>query len=233
MRADSPEFLAPTRASYDAVAEAYAAEHPDSLAGRPLESALLTAFAALAGAVGGSARPPVADLGSGPGYVTARLRDLGLPVFGVDLSPRMVALARRAHPELRFHVGSMTALDLPDASLGGVVALYSIIHVPDAHLPSVFAEFHRVLVPGAPVLLAFQSGTADGHRRLTERFGQEISLDYYWRTPESVAGRLRQAGLDLYARVVREPEDEEKLPRAFLLARKPGSAADGAAPPRA
>ncbi|MFI8217659.1 class I SAM-dependent DNA methyltransferase [Streptomyces sp. NPDC085932] len=230
MRADSPEFLDPTRASYDAVAEAYAAEHPDSLAGRPLESALLTAFAALAGAVGGSARPPVADLGSGPGYVTARLRDLGLPVFGVDLSPRMVALARRAHPDLRFHVGSMTALDLPDESLGGVVALYSVIHVPDDHLASVFAEFRRVLVPGAPVLLAFQSGATDGHRRLTERYGQRISLDYYWRTPESVTAVLRQAGLDLYARVVREPEDGETLPRAFLLARRP-AAADGAALP--
>lgn len=224
VRADRSEFLDPTRASYDAVAEAYAAEHPDSLAGRPLESALLTTFAALAGAVGGSARPPVADLGSGPGYVTARLRDLGLPVFGVDLSPRMVALARRAHPDLRFHVGSMTALDLPAESLGGVVALYSVIHVPDDHLPSVFAEFHRVLVPGAPVLLAFQSGAADGHRRLTERFGQRISLDYYWRTPESVAARLQQAGLELYARVVREPEDGETLPRAFLLARKPAVA---------
>lgn len=233
VRADIPEFLQATRASYDAVAEAYAAEHPDSLAGRPLESALLTVFVELARVPGGSGQAPVADLGSGPGYVAARLHALGLPVFGVDLSPRMVALARRAHPELRFHVGSMTALDLPDRTLGGIVALYSIIHVPDDQLPSVFAEFHRVLVPGAPVLLAFQSGDEGGHLRVTERFGQEISLDYHWRTPDAVAGHLAEAGLELYARVLREPEGEEQRPRAFLLARKPGatpeSLADGPA----
>ncbi|MFJ5996616.1 class I SAM-dependent DNA methyltransferase [Streptomyces sp. NPDC092370] len=217
----APEFLQFTQSSYDAIAEAYTAEHPDSLAGKPLEQALLAAFVDLARASGGVERPPVADIGSGPGYVTARLHEAGLPVFGVDASPRMVALARKAHPELRFHVGSMTALDLPDETLGGIVALYSIIHVPDDHLPSVFAGFHRVLLPGAPVLLGFQSGGEDGHQRLTERFGQEISLDYYWRTPDTVAGHLTRAGLHLYARVLREPEPGEKMPRAFLLARKP------------
>ncbi|MGW0612903.1 class I SAM-dependent DNA methyltransferase [Streptomyces sp. NPDC002788] len=221
-----PEFLQSTQDSYDVIAEAYAAEHPDSLAGRPLESALLTAFVQLARAPGGSSQPPVADLGSGPGYVAARLYGLGLPVFGVDVSPRMVALARREHPELRFHVGSMTALDLPDEALGGIVALYSIIHVPDDHLPSAFAEFRRVLLPGAPVLLGFQSGAENGHARLSERYDQEISLDYYWRTPESVAAVLREAGLEVCARVLREPQGEEKMPRAFLLARRPEPAGE-------
>ncbi|MFD5334855.1 class I SAM-dependent DNA methyltransferase [Streptomyces hawaiiensis] len=224
----APEFLQSTQSSYDAIAEAYAAEHPDSLAGRPLERALLAAFVDLVRASEGTARPPVADIGSGPGYVTARLHEAGLPVFGIDASPRMVALARRAHPGLRFHVGSMTALDLPDETLGGIVALYSIIHVPDDHLPAVLAGFRRVLRPGAPVLLGFQSGDEDGHQRLTERYGQEISLDYYWRTPDTVAGHLTQAGLRLHARVLREPEPGEKLPRAFLLARRPVLAGESA-----
>ncbi|MFF5963833.1 class I SAM-dependent DNA methyltransferase [Streptomyces collinus] len=219
----APDFLQSTQASYDAIAEAYTAEHPDSLAGRPLERALLTTFVELVRAAG-TTGPPVADVGSGPGYVTARLHEAGLPVFGVDTSPRMVALARRAHPELRFHVGSMTALDLPEETLGGIVALYSIIHVPDDHLSSVFAGFRRVLMPGAPVLLGFQSGAEDGHQRLTERYGQEISLDYYWRTPDTVAGHLEEAGLEMYARVLRAPQGEEKMPRAFLLARRPAPA---------
>lgn len=159
-------------------------------------------------------------MGSGPGHVTARLDALGVPVFGVDVSRGMVALARQAHPGLRFHVGSMTALDLPDETLGGVLALYSIIHVPDDHLPAVFAEFHRVLVPGGHVLLGFQSGEEEGRMHLAERFGQEISLDYYWRTPDAVAEQLVKAGLRPHARVLREADGEERRPRAFLLARK-------------
>jgi ubiquinone/menaquinone biosynthesis C-methylase UbiE len=60
----------------------------------------------------------------------------------------MVAPARRSNPGLRFEEGSMTALDLPDGALGGIVAMYSIIHIPRERLPEVFAEFHRVLAPG-------------------------------------------------------------------------------------
>jgi SAM-dependent methyltransferase len=83
---------------------------------------------------------PVADLGCGPGRVTAHLHALGLNAFGVDLSPQMVAVARRTHPGLRFDEGSMLALDISDGALGDIVAMYSIIHIPQEQLPEVFAE---------------------------------------------------------------------------------------------
>ncbi|GAB3179641.1 class I SAM-dependent DNA methyltransferase [Streptomyces incanus] len=228
MHAEPPEFLRTTRSSYDAIADDYADRFGDGLAGLPLERSLLTAFAELARTPGraaaGGAPPPVADLGCGPGHVTALVHRLGLPVFGVDLSPRMVSLAREAHPELRFHVGSMTALDLPAGTLGGIVALDSITHVPDDHLADVLAEFHRVLMPGAPVLLAFESGDEDGGLHLDERFGRPVSLDYHWRSPSTVVAHLTKAGLELTAQVLREPTGDEKRPHALLLARRPKTA---------
>ncbi|MGV9789597.1 class I SAM-dependent DNA methyltransferase [Streptomyces sp. NPDC003435] len=209
------DFLRTTRSSYDAIAKEYAERFPSGLP-HPLDRSLISAFAEL---VTDNGPAPVADLGSGPGFVTALLDSLGVPVFGVDLSPAMVALAREAHPHLRFHVGSMTALDLPDATLGGIMALYSTIHVPEESLPRAFGEFHRTLRPGAPVLLAFQTGDAD-HMHLAERFGHEIDLDYWMRSPAAIAARLREAGLSLVASMVREPQGEEARARGFVLARK-------------
>ncbi|MFE2421263.1 class I SAM-dependent methyltransferase [Streptomyces hokutonensis] len=217
------DFTEATRSSYDTIAPAYSAEHPDGLGDGPLETALLTAFADLARTTAPDA--PVVDAGSGPGYVTARLNALGVPAYGIDISPHMVALAREAHPRLRFEVGSMTSLDVPDSTLAGIIALYSTIHIPDPELPGVFKEFHRALRPGGHVLLAFQASDGE-HLHMTERYGLDISLDYYFRTPAEVAGYLTEAGLTLDAQVRVEPRGAQRLGRAFALAHKPVGAAE-------
>lgn len=212
-----PDFVRITRASYDAVASEYADHFRDELAGKPWDRALLAGFAER---VQASSAKPVADVGCGPGQVTAHLNDLGLPLLGIDLSPQMIAVARQTYPGLRFDAGSMMGLDLPDGALGGIVAYYSIIHIPEERLPEVFIEFHRVLTPGGHLLLAFQVGDEPLH--LAEAFGYAISLDFHRRHPDRVAELLSQAGLVVHARMLREPEEgTERTPQAYIVARKP------------
>ncbi len=208
------DFLDVTRAGYDAIATGYVERFGTELVAKPFDRALVGAFAELVADTG-----PVVDVGCGPGRVAAFLHDLGLAVHGIDLSPRMVELARRAHPAVRFEVGSMTALDLPDGALGGLVAFYSIIHIPVARLPDVFTEFRRVLVAGGQLLLAFQVG--DEPLRLTEAFGHAVSLDFHRRQPDDIATLLRGAGFAVTARLVREPDETETSRQAYLLARTP------------
>ena len=217
-----PDFLRDTRASYDALAGDYADRLRDELAAKPLDRAMLAGFAEHVLAAGGGT---VGDIGCGPGRVTAHLHELGLSAYGIDLSPGMIAQARNRYPHLRFEVGSMLALDVPDASLAGIVAWYSVIHVPHEHLPQAFAEFHRTLVPGGYLQLAFQLG--DGTARRTESLGHPVRLDFHRRQPDTVSAALTAAGLTECARLVRARDDAEpypeKTPQAFLLARKPAA----------
>ncbi|MDO3701415.1 class I SAM-dependent methyltransferase [Micromonospora sp. C28SCA-DRY-2] len=214
------DFLRDTRTSYDTVATSYAEHLRDELANKPWDRAVLTCFAELVRADGNR---PVADLGCGPGRIAGYLHGLGLDVSGVDLSPGMIETARAAHPGLRFTVGSMTDLDLPDATLGGVVAWYSTIHLPDELLPATFAEFRRVLAPGGHLVLAFQVGDEPLH--LTEALGHPVSLTFRRRQPDRVAELLIGAGFELRTRSVRDPETfagrTERTPHAYLLARRP------------
>ncbi|HEV7653115.1 MAG TPA: class I SAM-dependent methyltransferase [Mycobacteriales bacterium] len=202
-----------TRESYDAVAGTYAELFGAELAGKPLDRALLAAFAE-------SVSGPVADLGCGPGHVTAYLSGLGPDVTGIDVSPAMIATARRTYPALSFAVGDMTRLDLSDGALGGIVAFYSTIHLPPDVLPVALGEFARVLAPGGQALLAFQTG---GGERLHQAdwHGHEVDLDHYRRDPGEVAARLAAAGLPVHARLVREPEPGEGVPRAYLWSHRP------------
>jgi SAM-dependent methyltransferase len=215
-----PSYLTTTRAAYDTIAVDYTEYVRDELALRPLGRAMLGAFAEVVRAADVG---PAADIGCGPGRVSVHLQSLDLDVFGVDLSPKMVEIARSMYPDLRFEEGSMTALDQPDGSLGGIVAWYSIIHVPPESQPAVFAEFFRVLAPGGHLLLAFQVG--DEQRNpgpLWQKLGHTVSYHSYRLPPSRVAGLLREAGFVAVGELVAEASSGEKSPQAYILVRKPG-----------
>lgn len=215
-----PAHLSATRAGYDAMAEQYAELFRTALDDAPLDRALLSGFAEMVRR--DHLDPQLLEVGSGPGHIAAYLHQLGMAVSGIDLSPAMVALARREHPEISFDVGEMGALDVADASLSGVVAWYSVIHVPASRRRAVISDFRRVLRPGGYALLAFQVG--DDTLHLDEAFGHEVSLDFHRLQPDAVAALLDDAGFDLVARLVRAPDPTSaaaKIPQGFLIARKP------------
>ncbi|MFJ4340526.1 class I SAM-dependent methyltransferase [Streptomyces sp. NPDC088915] len=207
---------ASTREAYDAVAPTYEEMFRDSLRYSPLDRAMLGVFAEVVRADG---EGRVADLGCGPGHVTAHLDGLGLSAFGVDASPAMIELARRAHPDLRFDVGSMAALDIADGALDGVLSRWSVIHVPPGELPAVLAEFHRVLAPGGHLLIAFSGSEGPSHP--TQVFDHAVAPAYRW-WPDHLAATLRGSGLAEVARTVREPQptDRRQFQEIHLLARK-------------
>ena len=207
-------WLADTRTSYDTVADSYADFVRDALAGQPFVRGILALFAELVHAADGG---PVADVGCGPGHLTAHLHGLGLDAFGIDLSPGMIEVARRDHPGLRFAVGSMTDLDLADGAVAGLLASFSLIHVPDDEVPAVFARFHRVLRPGGPLLLGFHAG--DGCRLKTEGYGGHPMRVYvHRRPPERVAGWLRDAGFTVEAQLLHHPDADTQ--GGFVFARR-------------
>jgi ubiquinone/menaquinone biosynthesis C-methylase UbiE len=209
-------YLDQIRTAYDLVAADYEELLRDSLAEAPLDRAMLGTFAELVRAAGGKR---VLEVGCGPGRITTYLDSLGLDVSGVDLSPRMIEVAQARLPHLRFDVGSMTALDLPDESFDGLVAWFSIIHLPTELMPTVFAEFRRVLRPGGQVALTFQAG--EERVRIDNAYGHDIEIDLYKRTPEVVAELLEGAGLEVRIRVHKEPEGpNQKSPQSILLATK-------------
>lgn len=208
---DPSSYLATTIEAYDAVAVRYADFVRDSLAGLPLDRSVLVAFADFVREAGAA---PVAELGCGPGYVTAYLRDLGLDVFGVDLSPVMIALAREAYPDLRFEVGSMDALDLADGGLGGIVSWYSVIHTPPEEMPSYLAEFGRVLAPGGCLLLAFFESEGGP----VVAFDHKVTTAYRWPI-DDLARLAGEAGFVEVGRMLREPCEGERYRRGHLLMR--------------
>ena len=215
----SRDRMGATRASYDAVAGAYAEAMSDELRRKPLDRALLAAFAEqVREAAPDTAR--VWDVGCGPGHVTAFLAGLGLRAAGVDLSHGMVAQARKRHPDLEFSTGSMTALPASDASWDGLVSFYSLIHmIDDADLRAALAEYRRVLADGGLLLLAVHAGQEVRHS--TDWFGAEVDVSFRFFDPAWLGTELDRAGFAVESLTRRQPYPgaEVATPRAYFLAR--------------
>jgi SAM-dependent methyltransferase len=157
-------------ADYDRIADEYARHIYAELAGKPFDRKLLDRFATLVG--GGR----VCDVGCGPGHVARYLHERGCDVFGIDLSPRMVQLAAKLNPGVEFRVGDLRSLQLPNGSLAGIVAFYSLIHLRADQLAPALAELRHVLRPGGRLLLAVHQG--DEPRRPGELWGIPVALQF-------------------------------------------------------
>ncbi|HEV7469713.1 MAG TPA: methyltransferase domain-containing protein [Pseudonocardia sp.] len=206
-------WLSDTRSSYNTDASGYTEKIRGLLGASPYLRASLALFAELVHGAGGG---PVLDVGCGPGYVTGHLNDAGVDAFGIDLSPEMIAIARRDYPDLRFEVGTMTDLDLADDSVAGVLAFWSVIHVPDHAMPGVFEQFRRVLRPGGPLLVGFHVG--DETRHTSEGYtGRPINVESHQRQPSKVVGWLGDAGFTIEAELVIGPDKD--VPGAVIFAR--------------
>jgi len=206
------------RADYDRIAHEYARRLHKELEGKPLDRDLLRRFAAAT-----NGRGPVCDMGCGPGQIARFLRDLGAEVFGLDLSPQMLAEARRLDPEIEFREGNMLMLPLKDGEVAGIAAFYAIVNLGAELLPTVFGEMARVLAPGGLLLLAFHAG--DEVIRPAEELGQPISMEFFYFPPVVVRTQLVQAGFEIEEVVERgpyAPEVEYQSNRCYIFARKPG-----------
>ncbi len=202
----------PVRAGYDAVASEYDARISGELAGKPLDRALLDAFTEEVGS-----GPPVCDAGCGPGNVARYLKDRGVNVHGLDLSPAMVAIAARSHPDIGFRTGDLATLDGEPADLAGIVAFYSLIHLPRERVAGAIRNMKGHLRWGGLLLAGFQVGTEVVH--LDTWWDRPVSLDFtFFRTAE-MQGYLAEAGYSVQWTVTRDPYPGVEHPsaRAYVL----------------
>jgi ubiquinone/menaquinone biosynthesis methyltransferase len=156
----------------------------------------------LAGLAGDLAGRRALDLACGTGDIAFELAQRGARVTGLDITHRMVQLAREKRRGA-FLVGDMMALPFADAEFDVVTTGYGLRNVPE--LPVALAEIRRVLRPGG-LLLSLD------FNRPSNAFVRALYLAY-----------LTVVGSTLGVALHRDPDTYRYIPES--IRRYPGAAA--------
>ncbi len=140
----------------------------------------------------------VLDVGAGTGTLVRLLYEKGAHVTGIDADPRILEIARKKVPEVKFVEGNAQSLPFPDGSFEVVTSSLVFHHLHPQAKRAALREIHRVLRPGGRLILADWGRPAGPWERLQILAVQ--FLDGFETTSENVAGRIpiliREAGFE-------------------------------------
>jgi ubiquinone/menaquinone biosynthesis C-methylase UbiE len=194
-----------TRETYDAVAVRFLANARERVGFEPR----LERFAARL--------PPgalVVDLGAGPGMDTAGLRAHGLRAVGLDFSRGMLRVGIAEYPGPRVQADARR-LPFGDATVEGVWASGSLLHLDEADARRALAEVSRILRPGALFYASVKAGT--GAEVETARYGLPRFYQYW--SADALDAALAGAGFEVTDRHTDETARDTWLAR--LTRRRP------------
>lgn len=174
-----------TIATYDRIAEDYTHRWHD----RSVIAPAVASFVALL--------PPAAtvlDVGCGPGFDCALLREHNLRALGLDLSWGMLQVAQSRYPGL-YAQADMRRLPLRCSGINGIWCNAALLHLSRQDAARALYEFRRVLAPGGVLYLAVKEG--QGERQRNDGYGPDAPRYFtYWQDDE-LDRVLRESGFAL------------------------------------
>ena len=105
------------------------------------------------------------DLGCGAGYDAKIISKLGARVVGVDISEKLISIAKKEVPSCKFFVGDISE---PMTNLGrfdGVVCLATIMHVDIQKMRKTFDNMSAVLKKGGLLLVSSFDGVGKNYEK--------------------------------------------------------------------
>lgn len=118
----------------------------------------------------------VLDLGCGSGRDAKNFTEKGYSVIGVDLSDKLLEIARENAPQAEFKLMDIADLNFPDGYFDGVWAAGSLLHLPKGEVPGVIGKVYDLLKPEGVFYISVKEGAGEVLKP-DERYGY---VEKFW-----------------------------------------------------
>lgn len=103
----------------------------------------------------------ILDVGCGNGVDCLYVKQKGFTVVGVDMSAKMLEIARSKAPGIEYRQEDMRNLQFHENEFDGIIASCSLIHIPKQDIPQTLKQFAGFLKQGGAIYIQLQSGTSE------------------------------------------------------------------------
>ncbi|NLW48253.1 MAG: class I SAM-dependent methyltransferase [Firmicutes bacterium] len=134
----------------------------------------------------------ILDLGCGPGNIVKFLvnQDKGYKILGVDLSPKMLKIARQNVPTEQFIIGDIRHLQM-ERKFDAVIVSFCMIHLNDDEAIGLLGKTYDLLNAKGYLYLSFMSGGTPGFDKASFS-DKEMYFNYF--SPAKIEKELLNLG---------------------------------------
>jgi len=161
----------------------------------------------------------VLDVGCGSGRDAKVFCDHGFLVTGVDLSGKLLEIAKQNAPKATFIKDDIRSLQFPPQSFDGIWAQASLLHVKHEEIQTVLKSFFIMLKPNGTLYIAVKAGSGERFAVMKSTPGEKRFFSFY--SKASLKDALVSAGFrvtKLYAYNDRERYPEDKKNKWWIVA---------------
>lgn len=201
------------RNAYDLAAESYADQCFYELYDKPLDKKLYDLFFERVVNKG-----MALEIGCGPGEIANYLKMKGLDIIGLDISEKMIEVAKKLNPFIDFRLGDVFDLEFENNSIAGIVAPYLIVNFKLEDVPKALSEMYRVLMNTGQILISFHSGNQE--LEINDFFVKGNTIPYTYFDSDKVRDLIADAGFNIIEYINRMPYMGEVTKRTYIFAEK-------------
>lgn len=157
----------------------------------------------------------ILDAGCGPGRGVKFFIENGFQAIGIDISDKMLEIARKKTPNGIFKKMNMENLEFENNSFDAIWSAYSLIHVEKKKIKKVLSEFKRVLKEDGIIFMIVFEGR--GEKIIPDFLDPNEKLFFNYFQKKELENLLKSKGFEIIKSTVEI--DMDKLPVITLYAK--------------
>jgi len=168
------------------------------------------------------ANPKILEIGCGPGNITKYLlsKRPDFDIFGIDIAPKMIELAKKNNPTARFSVMDSRKIDQIKEKYDAIVCGFCLPYLSKADSGKLISDSYNLLNDNGLVYMSFVQGDPDKSGFQTGSSGERMY--FYFHTLEDLKTQFLQNNfqeLQIFKTAYRKSQTQTEI-HTILTARK-------------